>query len=88
MSVKTDRQPVIAKFRLHEQDTGSPQVQVAVLTERINQLAAHFQTHRKDFTSRQGLLQMISRRRNLLGYLKRSDEDAYRAILDSLKLRK
>ena len=88
MSVKTDRQPVIAKFRLNERDTGSPQVQIAVLTERINQLAAHFHTHRKDFTSRQGLLQMVSRRRSLLKYLKRNDEDAYRVILDSLKLRK
>ena len=88
MSVKTDRQPVIARFRLNERDTGSPQVQIAVLTERINQLAAHFRMHRKDFTSRQGLLQMVSRRRSLLKYLKRNDEDAYRVILDGLKLRK
>ena len=76
------------KFRLHEQDTGSPPVQIALLTERINQLASHFQTHKKDFNSRQGLLKMISRRRSLLEYLKGHDEDAYRGLLDALKLRK
>ena len=88
MSPTTVTSSVISKFRLHEQDTGSPQVQVALLTERINQLASHFQTHKKDFTSRQGLLKMVSRRRSLLEYLKEHDEDAYRALLDALKLRK
>ena len=88
MSQATVPGPVISKFRLHEQDTGSPQVQVALLTERINQLAAHFQAHKKDFSSRQGLLKMVSRRRSLLEYLKDHDEDAYRALLDALKLRK
>ena len=88
MTVKTDTQPVISKFQLHEHDTGSPQVQVALLTERINQLAAHFQSHKKDFNSRQGLLKMVSRRRSLLEYLKCHDEDAYRALLDALNLRK
>ena len=78
----------VAKLRLHETDTGSPQVQVARLTERINQLSAHFQSHKKDFNSRQGLLKMVSRRRSLLEYLKRYDEDAYRDILDTLNLRK
>ena len=80
--------PVIEKLRLHETDTGSPQVQVALLTERINQLSAHFQAHKKDFTSRHGLLKMVSRRRRLLEYLKRYDEDAYRKLLDALNLRK
>jgi small subunit ribosomal protein S15 len=80
--------PAVQQLRLHNTDTGSPQVQIALLTERINQLAGHFQTHRKDFTSRQGLLKMVSRRRKLLEYLKRHDEDAYRTLLDALKLRK
>lgn len=79
---------VIQKFRVHDRDTGSPQVQVALLTERINQLTAHFQAHKKDFNSRQGLLKMVSRRRRLLEYLKSHDEDTYRNILDALKLRK
>ena len=80
--------PVIQKFRIHENDTGSPQVQIALLTGRINQLSSHFETHKKDFNSRQGLLKMVSRRRRLLEYLKRYDESAYRIILDALKLRK
>lgn len=80
--------PVVQKFRLHDSDTGSPQVQVALLTERINQLSAHFQSHKKDFNSRQGLLKMVSRRRRLLEYLKCHNEDTYRTLLDALKLRK
>ena len=78
----------VTKFRLHETDTGSPQVQITLLTERINHLSAHFQGHKKDFSSRQGLLQMVSRRRALLEYLKRHDEETYRSLLDALKLRK
>ena len=81
-------QPVIDKFRLHDTDTGSPQVQIALLTDRINQLSAHFQSHKKDFTSRHGLLKMVSRRRRLLEYLKGYDEDSYRKLLDALNLRK
>ena len=80
--------PVIQKFRLHETDTGSPQVQIALLTYRIKRLSSHFQSHKKDFGSRQGLLKMVSRRRRLLEYLKGYDEQAYRTILDSLNLRK
>ena len=80
--------PVIEQFRLHETDTGSPQVQIALLTNRINQLSSHFQAHKKDFTSRHGLLKMVSRRRRLLEYLKGHDEDAYRKLLDALNLRK
>ena len=79
---------VIQKFRLHGTDTGSPQVQVALLTDRINQLSAHFQSHKRDFNSRQGLLKMVSRRRKLLEYLKCHDEGAYRGLLDALRLRK
>ena len=78
----------IQQFRLHESDTGSPQVQVALLTERINQLTPHFEAHKKDFNSRQGLLRMVGRRRSLLAYLKCHDEDTYRTLLDALKLRK
>jgi small subunit ribosomal protein S15 len=80
--------PIVKKLRLHDNDSGSPQVQIALLTERINQLAAHFQSHKKDFNSRQGLLKMVSRRRSLLEYLKCHDEDAYRNTLDALNLRK
>ena len=78
----------LQKLRLHETDTGSPQVQVALLTERINHLFQHFQSHKKDFNSRQGLLKMVSRRRRLLEYLKSHDETSYRTILDALNLRK
>ena len=84
----TTGQAVAEQFRLHQTDTGSPQVQVARLTERINHLSSHFQSHKKDFTSRQGLLKMVSRRRRLLEYLKRHDEDSYRSLLEALKLRK
>ena len=88
MSPTATAKPVIQQLRLHDTDTGSPQVQIALLTERINQLSAHFQTHKKDFNSRHGLLKMVSRRRSLLEYLKRYDEDTYRKILDALSLRK
>lgn len=80
--------PTIKKFQINQKDTGSPQVQVALLTERIVQLSSHLQTHRKDFSSRQGLLQMVSRRRKMLEYLKKNDEPSYRTILDALSLRK
>ena len=80
--------PVIQKFQIHEKDTGSPQVQVALLTERINHLTTHFEAHKKDFSSRQGLLRMVSRRRRLLEYLKDHDETAYRDLLGVLRLRK
>lgn len=76
------------QLRLHETDTGSPQVQVARLTERINHLVSHFQSHKKDFGSRQGLLKMVSTRRKLLAYVKRHDEDSYRKLIDALNLRK
>ena len=88
MSPTTTVNATIQKFRVHENDTGSPQVQIALLTERINQLSAHFQAHKKDFNSRQGLLRMVSRRRRLLEYLKHDDEQAYRGLLDALNLRK
>ena len=88
MNPAVSAKPAIQKFRLHETDTGSPQVQIALLTERINQLTAHFAAHKKDFNSRQGLLRMVGRRRRLLGYLKDHDEASYRKLLDELSLRK
>ncbi len=88
MSPTATSTTALQKFRQHDTDTGSPQVQIALLTNRINQLSAHFQTHKKDFNSRQGLLRMVSRRRRLLEYLKRHDETSYRTILDALNLRK
>lgn len=88
MSSSADATVVLEKLRLHEQDTGSPQVQIVLLTQRINDLSAHFQTHRRDFNSRQGLLKMVGRRRRLLEYLKRNDEPVYRSILEALSLRK
>ena len=89
MGLKTEeKKTTVETFRLHETDTGSPQVQVALLTRRINELSGHFQAHKKDLHSRQGLLRMVSRRRRLLEYLKRHDEDSYRSILEALKLRK
>ncbi len=79
---------VIERLRIHESDTGSPQVQVGLLTDRITCLAEHLKTHKKDFTSRQGLLKMVSSRRRLLEYLKRHNESAYRSVIESLNLRK
>jgi small subunit ribosomal protein S15 len=75
------------KHRRHETDTGSPEVQVAVLTERINYLTDHFRTHAKDHHSRRGLLKMVGKRRRLLDYLKRTNLDAYRKLIDELGLR-
>ena len=88
MSVTRTSDETIQKFRLHEKDTGSPQVQIALLTQRIDQLSSHFETHKKDFNSRHGLLRMVGQRRRLLEYLKHHDEAAYRILLDALKLRK
>ena len=78
----------VKKLRLHDTDTGSPQVQIALITERIGQLSTHLQTHKKDFSSRQGLLKLVGRRRRLLEYLRRHDEPAYRTLLDTLSLRR
>ena len=77
----------ISKNRRHETDTGSPEVQVAVLTERINYLTDHFRQHAKDHHSRRGLLKMVGKRRRLLDYLKRTNLDAYRKLIGELGLR-
>jgi small subunit ribosomal protein S15 len=75
-------------LRLHEKDTGSSDVQIALLTERINYLTDHFKMHTKDHSSRRGLLQMVARRRSLLDYLKRTAPDRYKAIVEKLSLRR
>lgn len=79
---------IIQSHQHHQKDTGSSEVQIAILTNRINYLTEHFKTHKKDHHSRHGLLKMVSRRRRLLDYLHRVDVARYRSILSSLKLRK
>ena len=84
----TDRAEIIAKFARVENDTGSPEVQVALLTARINELMPHFKTHAKDHHGRRGLLRMVSRRRKLLDYLKAKDGQRYLSLIAKLGLRK
>jgi small subunit ribosomal protein S15 len=79
---------VVTKHRLHDTDTGSPEVQIALLSQRIEYLADHFKIHKKDHHSRRGLLMLVGQRRQLLDYLKRTNVDRYRKIVTSLKLRK
>jgi len=79
---------VIQQFRQHETDTGSPEVQVALLTQRISYLTDHFKTHKKDHHSRRGLLKLVGHRRRLLDYLKRADVERYRKVVVALNLRK
>lgn len=88
MSEVATKQNVITQFRTHEKDTGSSEVQIALLTQRINHLTGHLRDHRKDFHSRRGLLAMTSRRRKLLDYLKRQDPESYTKVLQALSLRK
>lgn len=85
---KQRKQEIIAKYALYENDTGSPEVQIALLTERINHLTEHLKTHEKDHHSRRGLLQMVGKRRGLLDYLKSKNIERYRAIISQLDLRK
>jgi len=82
------KQSLIEKFRVHETDTGSPEVQIAILTERINYLTGHLKMHKKDHHSRRGLLKMVGQRRNLLNYVRDNDIERYRTILEKLNLRK
>ena len=89
MAVTTeDKARIVAKHQRAQGDTGSSEVQVALLTERINMLTGHFKTHVKDFHSRRGLLRMVSQRRSLLDYLKRSNVESYRSLIEQLGLRK
>jgi small subunit ribosomal protein S15 len=85
---RDEKNRVIKKYQVHEGDTGSPEVQVALLTERINGLTGHFEKHKKDHHSRRGLLKMVGRRRSLLNYLRTKDVERYRRVIDELGLRR
>jgi len=82
------KQEIIRKFQIHPEDTGSPEVQIAILTKRIEYLTEHFKVHKKDFHSRRGLLKLVGRRRHLLNYLKSKDIGRYRKLIQELGLRK
>ena len=82
-----EKAPTVAKYRTHDNDTGSTRVQVALLTERINYLTDHFRAHAKDHHSRRGLLKMVGKRRRLLDYMRRTDVDGYRQVIQELGLR-
>lgn len=89
MALNTEKkQSIIEQFKTHENDTGSPEVQIAILTERINYLTEHLKTHKKDHHSRRGLLKMVGHRRALLNYLRDREFARYRAIIEKLGLRK
>jgi small subunit ribosomal protein S15 len=79
---------VITRYRTHDTDTGSPEVQIAILSERIGELTEHFKLHKKDHGSRRGLLMLVSKRRRLLDYLKKTDPDRYRDVISKLGIRK
>ena len=89
MALALDRKKtLIEQFRTHDGDTGSPEVQIALLTERINGLTEHFKTHAKDHHSRRGLLMLIGKRRGLLGYLQKKDSERYKAVIEKLGIRR
>ena len=85
---KLAKESIVAEYRTHEADTGSPQVQIALLSKRINDLTEHFKLHKKDNHSRRGLLKMVSQRRSLLDYLKRTDIERYHEVVNRLGLRR
>lgn len=85
---KEKKEEIIKRFELHENDTGSPEVQIALLSERLNSLSTHFQTHKKDHNSRRGLLRLVGQRRKLLEYLKGRDKGRYERLIKELGLRK
>ncbi len=82
------KQEIIKTFMTHEKDTGSPEVQVAILSERINSLSSHFKTHKSDHHSRRGLLKMVGRRRRLLDYVRKKDVGRYKSLIERLGLRR
>jgi small subunit ribosomal protein S15 len=86
--VQEKKKELVQKFRRHDGDTGSPEVQVALLTERITYLTEHFKTHKKDHHSRRGLLKLVGQRRRLLDYLRTIDQARYKALIESLGIRK
>lgn len=87
MLAKKDKQKLIAKFRTHDSDTGSPQVQIAILTEEIKQLTEHLKKHKNDHSSRRGLLKKVGERRKLLKYLQKEDEKSFKDLTEKLKLK-
>ncbi|BDV43177.1 30S ribosomal protein S15 [Geotalea uraniireducens] len=88
MLVTEKKQEIISSFKRHEGDTGSPEVQIALLTERITYLTEHFKVHKKDHHSRRGLLKIVGQRRRLLDYLKKKDVERYRTIIEQLGIRR
>ena len=88
MLLKEEKSKVIAEYATHEGDTGSPEVQIAIVTKRINDLTEHLKTHKKDHHSRRGLLKMVGQRRNLLNYVMKKDIERYRSIIARLGIRK
>ncbi|MEX5217791.1 MAG: 30S ribosomal protein S15 [Nitrospiraceae bacterium] len=86
--LKEAKDELVRQYRQHDQDTGSPEVQIAILTNRISYLTDHFKLHKKDHHSRRGLLQLVGRRRRLLDYLRRIDEARYRSTIERLRIRK
>ena len=88
MMTKDVKNQILAEYATHEGDTGSPEVQIALLTARINELTEHLKVHKKDHHSRRGLLQLVGQRKNMLNYLKDTDIERYRAIIAALELRK
>src|SRR5690348_9056919 len=85
---REQKQSIIDQYRTHVSDTGSPEVQIAILSERIGQLTEHFKTHKKDHASRRGLLMLVSKRRRLLDYLKKYDTERYKGVIQKLGIRK
>ena len=83
-----EKTQIVSDFKIHEKDTGSPEIQIAILTKRINELTEHLRTHKKDHSSRRGLLKMVSKRNSLLKYLTREDRTRYQQIIGRLGLRK
>ncbi len=85
---RTEKPNIVRQYRTHDSDTGSPEVQVALLSERITYLTEHFKTHKKDHHSRRGLLKLVGQRRRLLDYLKTVDQNRYKSLIDQLGIRK
>ena len=88
MLLKAEKQAIMKEYAIHEGDTGSPEVQIAVLTAQINRLTEHFKEHKHDYHSQRGLMKMVGRRKNMLAYLKRTDLERYKALIEKLGLRK
>ncbi len=88
MLAREQKTNIIEQYKTHANDTGSPEVQIAILSQRINELTDHFKTHKKDHASRRGLLMMVSKRRSLLDYLKKFDVERYKTVIQKLGIRK